>query len=452
MLHGALPYVDMFDRKPIGLFLIYAGARLLPGDGFLAYKLVALAFLAATALGVFHLARRRTGMFGATVAACLFVLWHQFMGGEGGQSPVFYDLFMVGAAMLVVRAIDRPGDVRRLGTAAMLAIGLAIEIKPCVAAEGIYFGCALLWIAHRQGASAGSLALSASLWIGAAMLPTALVFGAYAAMGHADAFLFCNVLSAMAQERNPLGVQLRDLAEIIAILSPLGILLAFGHARGMIPPADAATRFVQGWFLVCLLAVLGYFRFNSPHYAIPLLLPICVLLAPLFDAPPRRERVTLALVGLSFVMSQIVLRDHEARRGGGAEAALAAAAARPAPGRCIFVYSGYPALYMLTHSCLPSRWAFPGSLDMHDERNPAAIGVDPAREVARIMASRPAVVVDEWPHSRFGNAATQAVVDRALRRDYALATCLPLGDGRTQLFYRPRGEGRAIRRPANCPV
>ncbi|BCI72928.1 hypothetical protein SPKIRA_37580 (plasmid) [Sphingomonas paucimobilis] len=33
VLHGALPYVDIFDRKPIGLFLLYAGARSLGATG-----------------------------------------------------------------------------------------------------------------------------------------------------------------------------------------------------------------------------------------------------------------------------------------------------------------------------------------------------------------------------------------------------------------------------------
>src|SRR3954463_7872291 len=41
MLHGALPYVDIWDRKPFGLFLLFAGMRMLGGDGVLAYKLVA---------------------------------------------------------------------------------------------------------------------------------------------------------------------------------------------------------------------------------------------------------------------------------------------------------------------------------------------------------------------------------------------------------------------------
>ena len=113
MLHGALPYVDIFDRKPIGLFLIYALARLPGGDGFLAYKLLALGFLVPTALGVFHLARRFAAPFGAFMASAVFILWHSFMGGEGGQSPVFYDLFVIAGVILVLAALDRASHRQR---------------------------------------------------------------------------------------------------------------------------------------------------------------------------------------------------------------------------------------------------------------------------------------------------------------------------------------------------
>ena len=50
MLHGAVPYLDIWDRKPIGLFLLYAFFRLLPGDGILAYQFAACASAALTAL------------------------------------------------------------------------------------------------------------------------------------------------------------------------------------------------------------------------------------------------------------------------------------------------------------------------------------------------------------------------------------------------------------------
>jgi len=49
MHDGLLLYVDIWDRKPIGLFAIFAAIRLLPGDGIIAYQIVALLFAAATA-------------------------------------------------------------------------------------------------------------------------------------------------------------------------------------------------------------------------------------------------------------------------------------------------------------------------------------------------------------------------------------------------------------------
>lgn len=85
MLHGALPFVDLFDRKPIGLFLIYAAAKLLGGDGFAQYKLVASCFVVLTGLGVFPLARPRAGRSGALAAASTYVLWLNFMEGEAGR-------------------------------------------------------------------------------------------------------------------------------------------------------------------------------------------------------------------------------------------------------------------------------------------------------------------------------------------------------------------------------
>ena len=105
MLHGAIPFVDIFDRKPIGLFLIYAGIRLLGGEGTLQYELVALLVAWSTAVLVWRFARRLTAAPGALAAAAAYLIWLDFMEGEGGQAPVFFNLPMIGAALLVERQI-----------------------------------------------------------------------------------------------------------------------------------------------------------------------------------------------------------------------------------------------------------------------------------------------------------------------------------------------------------
>ena len=92
-------------------------------------------------------------------------------GGGGGQTPVFYNLPMIVAAWLVLRvAAPRdgtpatPGAIRRHGAAAMLLVGLALQIKTSAVFEGIYLGLALGWIAWRRAPGPWRLA-DMLLWI-----------------------------------------------------------------------------------------------------------------------------------------------------------------------------------------------------------------------------------------------------------------------------------------------
>lgn len=152
MLHqGALPYVDIWDRKPIGIFLIYAAIRLLGGAGFVQYQVVATLFAAATAFVIARIAARFTTLFASTVAGLCYILWIGLFGGEGGQTPTFYNLFTAVAALLTMKAaLADPVDlglIRRNGAIVMLIVGVAMQIKYNVMFEGIFFALTLLWVA-----------------------------------------------------------------------------------------------------------------------------------------------------------------------------------------------------------------------------------------------------------------------------------------------------------------
>ena len=94
MWHGALPYVDIWDRKPILLFLIYAALRPFSPDGIVAYQIGALLFATTTAFFIVLIARRFAHPAGALLAGIAYLLYLPVLGGAGGQSPVFYNLFM----------------------------------------------------------------------------------------------------------------------------------------------------------------------------------------------------------------------------------------------------------------------------------------------------------------------------------------------------------------------
>lgn len=426
MWHGMVPYVDIFDRKPIGLFLIYAVADALGRDGFLQYKLVALGFVVATAYLIYRGAMRISTSLAASVVACLYIIWLDFMEGEGGQSEVFFDLPMIAAGLVVWRAIETRRNVVERGAATMLLVGAALQIKYTVVFEGIFFGCVLLWAHYLTHRRVDRLVLPALLWIGCALIPTALAVAWYWHIGALQQFIFANFFSMFGKH---VGSQIYDSGEILVILLPLLLLtLPCWQQR------DPSARFICMWVIASVLGVMAMGSYGSSHYGMPVLVPSTLAAAPFFATAKRAKYYALSIVGLLFTAAQIVLARVEYLKGGNAAAQAIASAARPSRG-CIYVYDGYPALYMLTHSCLPTRWVFPGHLNTQDEAFPAALGVDPVAEERRILATHPQVIVTDTPAYAGVNSTTHALVEAELAKNYRLALRYRTGV-RFRLVYR----------------
>ncbi|MEO7786707.1 MAG: hypothetical protein ABIR77_02630, partial [Sphingomicrobium sp.] len=316
-----------------------------------------------------------------------------------------------------------------------LLVGLAMQVKYTALFEGIFFGCALLWTARRANPSFARIAVLAATWIAAALAPTLLAFLFYAARGDAQAFVFANFLSMFGKLPDPTGASVAGLLKIAAILSPLLACAAYPPAAPDRATA-ARTRFVMLWLLAAVAGVLIMGSFPSTHYALPLLVPAAIAAAPRLD---RLARWRVALVGallISFIGGQLALRAQQRSHGTATDAARVAAAADPGTAGCLYVYDGYPALYRLTHSCLPTRFVFPGHLDTANEASSDGLGVDPAAEVRRIMASRPAVVVLEDPPFDRGNQTTYSIVRAELAKHYRQTFDLALGKRRHRLVFK----------------
>jgi len=435
MLHGALPFVDIWDRKPIGLFLLYAFAALVGGAHALSYQLLAALFVAGTAMLVHAMARRLcTGWLGPLVAALLSILWLNLLQGEGGQAAVFTSLPMCGAALLLLRQVTGAADSGRLardGALAMLLVGLAAQIKYTALGEGVYFGVLLLWLGWRAGAGLGRLTGLALLWAGLAVLPTALAFAAYAALGAGETWLFANITSIFLRAPMPMADLLGEAAGLLATLALLLVAAGLGwrHRRG----ADPGALFVAGWALAAMLAILALRSF-SPHYGIPLVPPLAILAAPALE---RMRRCAIGLSALAAIAGQILVGVFIHGKGDGETIDHMVAAIGPAP-NCIFVFDGFPALYAESGSCLPGRFLFPSLLNgVMEER---AIGIDPVAEVERIMANAPDAVVIDEPRWSLRNPRTTAVVDRELAAHYRLVLREETGTGRYRMVYRRRAD------------
>jgi dolichyl-phosphate-mannose-protein mannosyltransferase len=131
LLHGKMPYRDLWDFKPPGIFFVYALARGLFGRGMVAIRVLEVAGMVASVFGFMRLAetfcgRRRAGLIGGAVAALIqaeLEFWHT------AQPEVFGGYLTLAALLLATSA---PHPRRRvwawLGTG--LLFGLAFLFKP----------------------------------------------------------------------------------------------------------------------------------------------------------------------------------------------------------------------------------------------------------------------------------------------------------------------------------
>ena len=446
MLHGALPYADIWDRKPVGLFLIYAGIRLLGGSGILEYQVVATLFAAGTAILITLIAARMATVAAATAAGLIYLLMLGVTGGTGGQSPVFYNLFVAGAALAMIASTTGPAQssatIRRLGCVAMALMGVAMQVKYTALFEGVFFGIVLLWHSWKAAPRPGHLAADALLWLGLALAPTLAALGYYAWQHQAAIFIYSNFLSIGSRSGLSSAELFINLGQtwIALHLAVFCVILSVllepwrRFARG-----PATFRFVLAWLAA---AVFGYLIFGTyfDHYAEPLLVPITAAAAPLFCYRRYRAGLLAAaamlIVGTAAYAAQV--RKINARHGGAAELAQMVAAIKPRLTNCLFVFNGDPILYYSTGSCIPTRYAFPTHLNLRREAD--GIGVDPIAELRRILAGKPSVIVDSIEEDNNDIAPeAQALVRAELRRDYHPVLSVPARYKRTVIYERNAG-------------
>jgi Dolichyl-phosphate-mannose-protein mannosyltransferase len=396
LIHGFLPYIDIWDRKPIGLFLIYGAIRLLGGTGLLQYHVVATLFAAGTSWLIYRIACPVAGRFGAIIAGLAYLLWIETIEGGGGQAPIFYNLFTAAMAALTLRAL---GDENRTpfhlrAGCAMLLGGLAIQVKYTALFEVAYFGALLgchLLRHERLAVAAGKTFLLAII----ALAPTLTAIGFYAAIGQLPTFWFANFQSIFYRETTDPGELHHALIEMIKHVSPLAVCFVAGlwHLRHSKNPATRFWQSVMGGWLIA--ALIGYFSVGAlfPHYMLPLFVPLAIAASPIF----RRWPLGIGLSGLVLWIpfSNLDYPDFSTTDRVRAETdALARLIPADVDRGCLQIFAGPPILYLRTRACFASRYIFGDHLVSRVETH--AIGTDPRKELRNLFARRPrALLIDD---------------------------------------------------------
>lgn len=408
MHHGALPYVDVWDRKPLGLFLIFYLIAFVSAAP-LAYQLVATLFAAGTAWCIAMLAAelrpresgdlwpeggsseearspRFRGGAGGLLAGAAYLLWLAPLQGFGGQSPVFYNLFIAGAALLVLRATPalREGRVPPGVPIAMLLAGMGITIKTTAVVEAAFLGLWCCVAFGRSGVGIGPVLRNGAAWAVIGAAPALTIALAYWAMGHWPEYWHAMFGSNVAKPPH-WPTSLRRLKIMAVFLVPFLMIAALGLIR----QGTASRGFVVGWIVAAMAGLCIVPNFYL-HYALPLLVPLCVAAGGFLGRGPLGFGAVVGIAVMSFWIAPPFQYDHASRSRAAMDRLERAVRDHIGDGP-LMIYDGPPQLYTRIGKPFLTPLVFPTHLSHLIEKDVSHLST--LGETQRALAQRPGAVV-----------------------------------------------------------
>jgi len=388
MHEGLLVYVDVWDRKPLGLFLAY---YLIAGisHSVLAYQVIACLLSGLTAFVIARLVARLGAGYGALLSGICYLVMACTFGGNSGQTPDFYNLLIATSALLLIQQSDRlfKGDVGWRCWTAMALCGIALTFKQTTLFEAVLFGLFVLYGLYRSGAPWGRIVKVAAICAVIGATPTLLISGYYWQAGHWDEYWHAMVTSNIVKARAN-----APLFRITGILLA-GVLFFVMAVRGFLVMdlKGNARLFIRAWVVVALLGFLSVPNFYN-HYTLPLLVPLSIVVGLLLHQSQRRLLWVTALAVYS-IFWHSPLRGDETAASRLSMAAVAHSIREHDGGGGLLVFDGPPYLYALTDKPFLSPLVFPHHFHHAIEHNVSHL--DTHAELDRLLAESPGIIVLE---------------------------------------------------------
>jgi 4-amino-4-deoxy-L-arabinose transferase-like glycosyltransferase len=458
-LRGGWPYVAVWDMHPVGAPAIIAAGLFLFGESIASARLVGALSVAATGfllLRIVVLARcgRATGL----AAGVLYVAHSVLPGGLATNTEILFAPFVAaGFALAVLAARDllelqRVPGVRLVG-AVGLCFGTALWVKQVAAPEACAAFGGLMALAVWKGRMPlrGILPRASAFAVGCA-LPTALTAFVYFLRGDFPAFIHANFVAplryvARDADANALVLMRLVLAGWIGmawllVAAAAALLALHRHRRLDTHTVLVATALL--WFVAATLGVVLPGKFYA-HYFLLWVPPLSLAAAlglrdVIVRAAPRRPGVSLLAV-VALIASMPVLGDLASlgRRGVGLRlpdpprAAAQAIARLVPPGETAYVVNYEPIIYFLADLPLPT--IMPLWQHLAGEYG-EVIGQESDAELARVLASRPYLLVISQAHWRKVRPGAQRAIEAILDGNYEPAGAVQGTEGIVEFWRR----------------
>ena len=401
MLDGGLPYRDVWDHKPPGVYVVDAVGLAL-GGGFGVW-LVQLAFLAGAGLiGLRALAPfgARPALFGS--AAWLVAAPRLFLAD--GTQTTYVELFALplqfATYALFASEIARPRVTWRSAAIGALAGG-SFLFKPTLVGTALAAGI-LFMVARRRTLPAS---LGAMLAAGAGMLALAAVpFAAAGALGEAvDQVVRYNaVYSAFASPADRLAA----VAGGLRLTAPSGLsLIAAGAWLYAVPTRRTAPPVLALAVLALPIELLLASAGRGYHYYFIAWLPAMGVLAAFgaseverrLDRRTARAVILVAAIAMSVRPAMLVTRLAAERDDGVARSAAAYIADATRSTDTVFLWGSRVETLVLADRLAPTRYVYQyAALETRGYATPARVA-----ELTAELAGRPPVLIIDASRDSF---------------------------------------------------
>lgn len=413
MHNGLIPYVDLWDRKPLGLFILF---YLISGisNTIVAYQVAACLSSALTSWFINRIVALYASNIAGIMAGVIYIAMLPFLWGWGGQTPIFYNLFVVFGAWLVMSAKANlsQGKADIKADLAMLSCGIAITVKQTALAESVFFGlfCASAVLRSKMPTRMAWALISRWALIGS--LPTLTIAAYYWGIGHWPEFWHAMVGSNIAKRPATGATVAWRVIGLYLRLFPLICVALIGLWFYKVKNDQTGKQFLVGWMIA---AWIGFFLVPNfyVHYALPLLVPLSVA-AGLAFARKDLGLIFFAVLSILTIGRYDFLNFERTNKAKASVNALAKAIRQHDGGRELFIYDGPVVLYWMIDQKPPTPLALPLHLNYDLERDVSHLKT--ADEVAKVLARKPGVVlVSEEIRNNPANLETKGMVDRYIK-------------------------------------
>lgn len=437
LMDGGHLYVDVWDYKPIGIYLIYAAFLLLFGKSVTAITIgSALAVLATTllleAIGRRVFGRPRAGLYAAIVfPVCMLVLQ-----GNSANAENFFIICGAISMLLLGCHLARPADMaahRRAAFLFGLVQGIALQIKLLTVFETAFLGlvfAGVIWAERRRLLDLAELCGS---FLAGYLLPTLVAFGYFWSIGAFDEMVLATFVSPKGYGTRTFGLHdpFGSLWQIYLTARPYGPLLVVGclalaaaMASGLRSPG---RRLVPYWLVLAWL--LGAFASSTftgyffGHYFIVFAAPLSLLAALGIDrfGDSRMARVARVGVAVLVMAAPLYFYQGDLRRRladplyDRAEAIAAEVRRLVAPGTRIFALNIDPEVYFLSDTIPATRFAFSWQIS---RESLVPLGIDAPAEIRLLFERKPALVVASRAYMSGPPTGLAGIYRHFIERDY----------------------------------